>query len=37
MYYNKRCKTFCIVINNALSIIINMQNTPIFEPDILTG
>ena len=22
MYYNKRCKTFCIVINNALSIVI---------------
>ena len=23
MYYNKRCKTFCIVINNVLSIVIN--------------
>ena len=32
MYWNKRCKTFCIVINNALSIVINIQNTTIFEP-----
>ena len=37
MYYNKRCKTFCIVINNVLSIVINIQNTTIFEPVILTG
>ena len=32
MYYNKRCKTFCIVINNVLRIVINIQNTTIFEP-----
>ena len=37
MYYNKRCKTFCIVINNVLSIVINIQNTTIFEPVNLTG
>ena len=37
MYYNKICKTFCIVINNALSIVINIQNTTIFEPVILMG
>ena len=37
MYYNKRCKTFCIVINNVLIIVINIQNTTIFEPVILTG
>ena len=37
MYYNKRCKTFCIVINNVLSIAINIQNTTIFEPVISTG
>ena len=37
MNKNKRCKTFCIVINNALSIAINIQNTTIFEPVILTG
>ena len=30
-------KTFCIVINDVLSIIINIQNTTIFEPVILTG
>ena len=35
MYKNKRCKTFCIVINNVLSIVINIQNTTIFEPVIL--
>ena len=35
MYKNKRCKTFCIVINNVLSIVINVQNTT--EPVILTG
>ena len=29
------CKTFCIVINNVL-IVINIQNTTIFEPVILT-
>ena len=34
---NKRCKTFCIVINNVLSIVINIQNTTIFEPVILTS
>ena len=28
---------FCIVINNVLSIVINIQNTTIFEPLILTG
>ena len=32
MYYNKK-KTFCIVINNVLSIVINIQNTT--EPLIL--
>ena len=37
MYKNKRSKTFCIVINNVLSIVINIQNTTIFEPLILTG
>ena len=37
MYYNKRCKTFCIVINNVLSIVINIQNTTIFGPVISTG
>ena len=37
MYWNKRCKTFCIVINNVLSIVINIQNTTIFEPVILTA
>ena len=37
MYSNKRRKTFCIVINNVLSIIINIQNTTTFEPVILTG
>ena len=37
MYWNKRCKIFSIVINNVLSIIINIQNTTIFEPVILTG
>ena len=37
MYKNKRCKTFCIVINNVLSTVINIQNTTIFEPVILTG
>ena len=37
MYWNKRCKTFCIVINNVLSIVINIQYTIIFEPVILTG
>ena len=37
MYYNKRCKTFCIVINNVLSIVINIKNTTILEPVILTG
>ena len=31
----KRYKTFCIVINNVLSIVINIQNTTIFV--ILTG
>ena len=30
-------QTFCIVINNVLSIVINIQNTTIFEPVILTG
>ena len=35
MYWNKRCKTFCIVINNVLSIVINIQNTTMFV--ILTG
>ena len=30
-------KTFCIVINNVLSIVINIQNTTIFQPVILTG
>ena len=34
---NERCKTFCIVINNVLNIVINIQNTTIFEPVILTG
>ena len=29
--------TFCIVINNGLSIVINIQNTTIFEPASLTG
>ena len=28
----KICKTFCIVIYNVLSIVINKQNTTIFEP-----
>ena len=37
MYYNKRCKTFCIVINNVLIIVINILNTTIFEPVILTS
>ena len=37
MYYNKRRKTFCIVISNVLCIFINIQNTTIFEPVILTG
>ena len=37
MYSNKRCKTFCIVINNVLNIVIKIQNTTIFEPVILTG
>ena len=37
MYKNKICKTFCIVINNVLSIVINIQNTTIFEPVILMG
>ena len=30
-------QTFCLVINNVLSIVINIQNTTIFEPVILTG
>ena len=30
-------QTFCIVINNVLSIVINIQNTTIFEPLILSG
>ena len=30
-------KTFCIVINDVLSININIQNTTIFELVILTG
>ena len=30
-------KTYCIVINNVLSIVINIQNTTIYEPVILTG
>ena len=30
-------QTFCIVINNVLSIVINIQNTTIFEPVILMG
>ena len=34
-FKNKRCKTFCIVIDNVLSIVINIQNTTIFEPVIL--
>ena len=37
MYWNKRYETFCIVINNLLSIVINIQNTTIFEPVFLTG
>ena len=37
MYENKRCKTFCIVIDNVLSIVINIQNITIYEPVILTG
>ena len=39
MYWNKRCITFCIVINNVLNIVINIQNTTILnlEPVILTG
>ena len=37
MLENKRCKTFCIVIDNVLSIVINIKNTTIFEPVILTG
>ena len=37
MYSDKRCKTFCIAINNVLSIVINIENTTIFEPVILTG
>ena len=32
MNQNKRCKAFCIVINNVLSIVINIQNTTTFEP-----
>ena len=36
MYLNEKFKTFCIVINNVLSIVINIQNTTIFEPVILT-
>ena len=30
-------QNICIVINNVLSIVINIQNTTIFEPVILTG
>ena len=30
-------KIFCIAINNVLNIVINIQNTTIFEPVILTG
>ena len=30
-------QTFCIVINNVLSIVINIENTTIFEPVILAG
>ena len=37
MYKNKICKTFYIVINSVLNIVINIQNTTIFEPVILTG
>ena len=37
MYQTKRCKTFCIVINNVLSIVSNIQNTTIFELVILMG
>ena len=37
MHQNKRCKTFCIVINDVLSIVINIQYTTIFEHVILTG
>ena len=33
----QRFKTFCIVIDNVLSIVINIKNTTIFEPVILTG
>ena len=32
-----RNETFCIVINSVLSININIQNTTILEPVILTG
>ena len=30
-------QNICIVINNVLSIVINIQNTTIFEPVTLTG
>ena len=30
-------QNICIVINNVLSIVINIENTTIFEPVILTG
>ena len=30
-------QNICIVINNVLSIVINIQNITIFEPVILTG
>ena len=30
-------QNICIVINNVLSIVINMQKKKIFEPVILTG
>ena len=30
-------QNICIVINNVVSIVINIENTTIFEPVILTG
>ena len=37
-YFNvKDAKHFALLLNEVLSIVINIQNTTIFEPVILTG